>query len=107
MWVAGGQLGGRRRVSMEDNLRWKMTFDGRHPLIEENLLWKTTFDGRQPLIEQDIFCNIYYLSDFMPDYKSLMSADKGNGSSNSSDSRGNFMDIGKKLSLSSLSPYQQ
>ena len=31
LWVAGGQLGGRRRVSMEDNLRWKMTFDGRHP----------------------------------------------------------------------------
>ena len=29
---------------MEDNLRWKTTFDGRQPLMEDDLQWKTTFD---------------------------------------------------------------
>ena len=37
-----------RRPSMEDNLRWKMTFDGRCPST------KTTFDGRWPSIEDDL-----------------------------------------------------
>ena len=32
---------------MEDDLRWKMTFDGRQPLMEDDLRWKTTFDGRR------------------------------------------------------------
>ena len=39
---------------MEEELWWKMSFDGRQPLMEENLWWKTNFDGRQPLIEYDI-----------------------------------------------------
>merc|ERR1712055_808500 len=28
--------------SMEDDLRWKTTFDGRQPLMEDDLRWKTT-----------------------------------------------------------------
>ena len=56
---------------MEDDLWWKMTFDGRHPsmeeilwqkmtfygrrpLMEDNLRWKTKFDGRQPLMEDTL-----------------------------------------------------
>ena len=54
-WVAGGQLGGRRRLSMEDNLPWKTTFDGRQPLIEDNLRWKTTLDGRRPSMEDNLW----------------------------------------------------
>ena len=38
---------------MEDDLLWKMTFDGRQPSMEDNLRWKTTFDGGQPLMEDD------------------------------------------------------
>ena len=33
---------------VEDNLRWKATFEERQPLVEDNLWWKTTFGGRQP-----------------------------------------------------------
>ena len=32
---------------MEDDLSWKMTFDGRQPLMEDDLQWKTTFGGRR------------------------------------------------------------
>ena len=39
---------------MEDNLRWKTTFDGRRPLMEDGLQWKTTFDGRRPSMEDDL-----------------------------------------------------
>ena len=39
----------------EDNLRWKMTFDGRRPLMEDDLLRKTTIDGRRPLAEEDLW----------------------------------------------------
>ena len=35
---------------MEDDLWWKMTFDGICPLLEDNLCWKTTFDDRHPFI---------------------------------------------------------
>ena len=30
---------------MEYDLWWKMTFDGRQPLMEDNLRWETTFQG--------------------------------------------------------------
>ena len=50
---------------MEDDLRWKMTFSGRHSLVEDtfsgrqtlvedDLHWKTTFGGRQPSVEDDL-----------------------------------------------------
>ena len=41
---------------MEDDLGWKMTFDGRRPLVVEDLQMKTTFNGRLrgPLMEDDI-----------------------------------------------------
>ena len=39
---------------MEDDLRWKMTFGGKEPLVEDALWWKTTFGGRQPK-EEDNF----------------------------------------------------
>ena len=34
--VARGQLGGGRWPSMEDDLRWKTTFDGRWPYMEDD-----------------------------------------------------------------------
>ena len=49
-----------RQLSMEDNLLWKTTFDGRRPLftfdgrwssMEVDLWWITIFDERQPSIE--------------------------------------------------------
>ena len=39
----------------EDDLRWKMTFTGRQPLVEDDLQWKTTFGGRQPLVEDNFW----------------------------------------------------
>ena len=39
---------------MEDDLQWKTTFDGRRPSMEDNLRWKTTFDGRRPWMENDL-----------------------------------------------------
>ena len=53
-------------TTMEDNLWykttfdgrqpwWKATFDGRQPLIENNLWWKTTFDGRWPMMEDNLW----------------------------------------------------
>ena len=36
---------------MEDDLRGKTTFYGRRPLEEDNLVWKMTFDGRGLLAE--------------------------------------------------------
>ena len=39
---------------MEDNLRWKMTFNGRQPLIEDNLQWETNFDEEDLLMEDDL-----------------------------------------------------
>ena len=35
-----------RHPLIEDDLWWKMTFDGRRPLIKDDHWWKTTFDGR-------------------------------------------------------------
>ena len=35
-----------RRPSMED-------YDGRGPSMEDNLRWKTTFNGRRPSMEDD------------------------------------------------------
>ena len=34
---------------------WKMTFDGRRPLMEDDLWWKTTFEGTRPLMEDDLW----------------------------------------------------
>ena len=45
-----------RQPLMKDDLRWKTTFDGRWPLIEDDIQWKTTFDGRRPLTEDDLWC---------------------------------------------------
>ena len=39
------------RSLVEDNLRWKMTFGGRHPLVEDGLWWKTAFGGSQRSVE--------------------------------------------------------
>ena len=38
----------------DDDLRWKITFDGRQPEMEDDLRWKMTFNGRQPLMEDDL-----------------------------------------------------
>ena len=35
---------------IEDNLWYKITFDGRQILIEDNLWWKMTFDERRSLL---------------------------------------------------------
>ena len=43
-----------RRSSMEDDLRWKTTFDGIRPLMEYDLQWNTTFDGRRTSMEEDL-----------------------------------------------------
>ena len=45
----------------EDDLSWKMTFDGRRPLTEDDLRRKTTFNGRQP----SIVCIVHYLEIFL------------------------------------------
>ena len=39
---------------MENGLWWKMTFDGRQPLMQDDLWWKMTFNGRQPLLEDNL-----------------------------------------------------
>ena len=52
--AAQGQLGGGRRPLMEDDFRWKKTFDGKRPLMEDDLRWKITYDGRRHIIEDDI-----------------------------------------------------
>ena len=39
---------------MENNLRWKTNSNGKQLLIEYTFWWKITFDGRQPLIEDDL-----------------------------------------------------
>ena len=55
---------GGRRPSVEDNLRWKMSFSGRQPLTEDDLRWKMNFGeclpsvednfgGRRPSVEDD------------------------------------------------------
>ena len=46
-------------VRDNDNLRWKMTFTGRQPLVEDdlwckNLRCKTTFGGRQPSVDDNL-----------------------------------------------------
>ena len=37
---------------MEDDPRWKSSFDGIQPLIGEDPQWNTTFDGKQTQREQ-------------------------------------------------------
>ena len=39
---------------MEDDLRWKTTFDGRRPSMEDDLRWKTPFNERRPSMEDDL-----------------------------------------------------
>ena len=43
------------KIDYHDNLRWKMTLDGRQPLMEDDPWWKTTFDGRWTLMEDDLW----------------------------------------------------
>ena len=43
---------GGRRLSVEDNLRWKITFSGRRPYVEDDLWWRTC-GGRRPEEEDD------------------------------------------------------
>ena len=43
-----------RQTSMEDNLEWKMTLHGRQPSMEDNLWWQSTFDGRWPWMEDNL-----------------------------------------------------
>ena len=47
-------LGGRGPM-VEDDLRWKTTFDGRQPSVEHILWWKTTFGGKQPWAEDNLW----------------------------------------------------
>ena len=49
-----GAAWGRRHPSIEDDLQWKTTINGRRPSMEDDLRWKTTFDGRQPLLEHNL-----------------------------------------------------
>ena len=42
-------------IRVEDSLWWKITSDGRWPLMEDDLWWNTTFDGRQSLKEDDLW----------------------------------------------------
>ena len=44
------------RLALMDTLLWKMTFNGRQPLIGDNLRWKMSFDGRRPLMEDNLRC---------------------------------------------------
>ena len=43
-----------RRLSVEDDLRWKTTFGGRQTSLEGDLLWKTTFCERRPSLEDNL-----------------------------------------------------
>ena len=43
-----------RRLSNEDDLVLKRTFNGRWALMEYNLWWETTFDDRRSLIVDDL-----------------------------------------------------
>ena len=38
---------------MEDDLQWKMTFNGRWPLTEDGFRWKTIFIGKQHSMQDD------------------------------------------------------
>ena len=51
-----------RWPSMEDDLRWKTTFDGRRPAMEDDLRWKMTFDRRRPLTEDDLWEGVQYIT---------------------------------------------
>ena len=39
-------------LRLEDNLRWKTSFDGGQNSIEDDLQWKTSFSGGQLLIQR-------------------------------------------------------
>ena len=43
-----------RQLLVEDDRRWKTTFDGRQPSVADDLGRKTTFCGRRPLLEDDL-----------------------------------------------------
>ena len=44
---------------MEDDLRWKMAFDGRWPSMEDHLRWKMTFNGSHLLFVLFSGCSRY------------------------------------------------
>ena len=54
---------GRRRPSVEDNLRRKTTCGGRQHLVEDDLRWSTTFSGRwsslDPCMLPTPLCSIF------------------------------------------------
>ena len=57
-WLFSIRLGNRHILYialMEDDLRWRRTFDGRRPLMKEDHWWKTTFEGRWPQREDDFY----------------------------------------------------
>jgi hypothetical protein len=47
-------------VSNDDDLRIKMTFNGRQPPNKDDLQWKTTFNGRQLQILKVIYLNNHW-----------------------------------------------
>ena len=61
-----------RQSSIENTPSWKMTHNGRQPLMmkmtfyreqpsmEDHLQWKTMFDGRWLLMEEDLHCKITF-----------------------------------------------
>ena len=51
LWLLDSLL---QRVNMENDIRWKTTFDGRQPSMKDDHRWKTTFDGGWPLMEDDL-----------------------------------------------------
>ena len=45
---------------MEDDLRWKMTFSGRQPLLEDDLMWKTALGGTRPSVEDNLWWKVTF-----------------------------------------------
>ena len=41
------------QLELEDDLGWKMSFNGRRTWIEDDLGWKMTLDGRKPWMEDN------------------------------------------------------
>ena len=50
----------RNCKTMDDDLWWRTTFDGRQPLIEDNLWWRMTFGEKRSLIEDVLLWKTTY-----------------------------------------------
>ena len=46
--------------SMKDGLQWKMAFNGRQPSMEDKLQWKTTFNGRRISMEDILWWKMVF-----------------------------------------------